>query len=88
MVFDCPFAASCDDQDILDARIHEFFDDVLNGGFIDDGHHLFWQGLGRREHPAAVTCGGNDSFAYFQKRPPGYRVERERMVNASRYVLN
>ncbi len=63
MVFDGTFSATGDDNDVLDARGHALFHDVLNLWLVDDGEHFFWLGFGRGQKSRAEASGRQYGFA-------------------------
>ena len=42
MVFDAAFTAACHEDDFFDTGGDSFFHDILQGRFIDERQHLFW----------------------------------------------
>ena len=58
-------AAPGDDKNFFNACGHGLFHDILNGGLIHNGQHLFGHGLRGGQHARAQACGGDDGFAYF-----------------------
>src|SRR5215469_5801362 len=58
MVFDCPFAATSDDHDVLYASGASFFDGVLNERPIDQWQHLHGHRFRRwKESIVEPACG-------------------------------
>ena len=64
VVFDGPFGLTSDHQDVLDARSQGFFDDELDGRFVNDGQHFLGQGLGGRQEAGSEARSWNDSLSY------------------------
>jgi hypothetical protein len=64
VVFHGPLAAPGDDQDLGDARVEDLLHNVLDGGFIDDGNHLFRLGLGSRKEPGTQAGRRDDRLSY------------------------
>src|SRR3954464_1786012 len=62
VVLEGPLVASGDEQHIGEASVHRFFDDVLDGWLVDDGQHLFGNGLRGRQEPGAESGGRNHRF--------------------------
>jgi hypothetical protein len=62
MVFDS-LAAPGDDDDLIAAGHHGFFDAVLNDGLVDERKHFFWLGLSGRKESRAETGSRENSFA-------------------------
>ena len=62
MVFDRPFSAARDDDDVLDARGDGFFDRVLDQRFVHQREHLFGRGFGGRKKAGSQAGGGDDGF--------------------------
>ena len=65
MVFHNGLAAAGDDENFFDAGGHGLFHNILDGGLIHDGQHLFGHGLGGGQHARAKPGGGDDGFADF-----------------------
>ena len=65
VVFDDAFVAAENDEDLLDARVHSLFHDILDGGLVHNGQHLLGHCFGGRQHPCAKPCRGDDRLAYF-----------------------
>jgi hypothetical protein len=64
MIFDGRFAASGDDDDVLNAGMHRLFDAILNQGLVHDGQHFFGGGFGSRQKASAQASGRENCFAY------------------------
>jgi hypothetical protein len=62
VVGDVVLVAPQDDEDVIDARAHRLFDDVLDRGLVDDGEHLLRHRLGRGKEARAEAGGGDDGF--------------------------
>ena len=62
MVFDGRFPPAGDEEDLLDAVIHEFFRHVLHDGLARDGKHFLRLALGGREQPRTEAGNGNDGI--------------------------
>ena len=65
MVFDGLLAAAGDDEDLVAAGGHGFFDAVLDDGLVDQGKHLLGLGFGGGQEAGAQACGGEYGFADF-----------------------
>ena len=64
MVFHGAFAASGDDDDVLDAGGHRFFNSVLDDGLVDKSQHLFGYDFGGGEKASAEAASRKDHLAY------------------------
>ena len=64
VVFHGAFAASGDDDDVLDAGGHRFFNAVLDDGLVDKSQHLFGYDFGGREKASAEAASRKDHLAY------------------------
>jgi len=56
------FPPRCDDDDVLDARGYELFDNVGDARLHADRQEFLGNGLGDRKKARAVTGGDNDPF--------------------------
>ena len=65
MILDGALRMAGNDQNLLDAAGFDFFDNVLDGGFIHDGKHFLGHGLRLRQETGAETGCGNDCFSDF-----------------------
>src|SRR5215212_3328726 len=63
VVLDGPLAASGDHQHVRDPGHHRLFDDVLDGGDVDEGQHLLGHRFGHRQEARAEPGGGDDGLA-------------------------
>ena len=70
VVFDGLLAAASDNQDLVAARCHGFFDPVLNDGLVDQRQHLFGLSFGGGEEAGAEAGGGEHGFADFHGHGP------------------
>ena len=73
MVFDRLFAAAGDDEDLVAARSHGFFDSVLDDGLIDQREHFLGLGFGCGQKAGAEAGGGEYGFANFHLLHKGGR---------------
>ena len=64
MILDGTLVAARDDEDLLDARSHRFFNDELDGWLIDDGQHLLRLRLRRRQEARPQTRCRYDCLSY------------------------
>jgi hypothetical protein len=60
---DGAFCPADDHEDLLDPRADAFFDDILDGGFVDYREHLLGDGLGDGEKAGSKASGWDDGFA-------------------------
>ena len=65
MFLDGSFCSADDHEDVLDAGAHTFFDNILDGGLVDDREHLLGDGLGDGEKAGPEARGGDDGFTDF-----------------------
>ena len=65
MVFDGLLAASGDDDDLVAAGGHGFFDAILNDGLVHQGEHFLGLGFGGGQEASAEAGGGEYGFADF-----------------------
>ena len=63
MVFDDRLVAAGDEDEMLDAGLARFVDDMLDQRPVDDRQHLFRHGLGGRQEPGAEPGNGEYGFA-------------------------
>ncbi|OPZ15500.1 MAG: hypothetical protein BWZ10_01743 [candidate division BRC1 bacterium ADurb.BinA364] len=63
VILDRALAPARDDQNVIQAGVHGFLDDVLHDRRIDDRQHFFWLRLGGGQKTGAHAGGGNDRFA-------------------------
>lgn len=63
VVLNRSFAFARHDDDVFHTRFHRFFDDVLNGRFVDDRQHFLRHRFGCRQKTRAESCGGYDGLA-------------------------
>ncbi len=63
VVLERALVASGDHEDVLQARRHGLFDDVLDGGFVDDRKHLLRRRLGRGEESSSQAGYGDHGLA-------------------------
>jgi hypothetical protein len=63
VVLDGALGPAGDDEDVVDAGGHGFFDHVLDGGLVHHGQHLLGLRLGGRQEAGAEAGGGDDGFA-------------------------
>ena len=62
VLLDRPLASTNHHQDFADSTPDAFFDDVLDGGSIDDGQHFLGLRLGRGKETRAKARGGDDGL--------------------------
>ena len=74
MVFDGLLAAAGDDEDLIAAGGHGFFDAVLNDGLVDDGQHFLGLGFGGGQEAGAEAGGGENGFADFHGHRAMWRL--------------
>src|SRR3569833_849228 len=65
VVFHGAFAATGNDDDVLDSGSDGFFNAVLNDGLVDERQHLFGDYLGGGQETSSETTCGEDNFANF-----------------------
>ena len=65
VVFDSPLGVTGNDQDLLNAACFDLFDDILDGGFVDDRQHFLRHGFCFRQETGAKAGGRNDGFSDF-----------------------
>ena len=63
MFLDGSFCSADDHEDLVDAGVQTFFNDILDGGFVDHREHLLGDGFGDREEAGPEARGGDDGFA-------------------------
>ncbi len=67
--FNGTFAASDDDDDVGNAGLYGFGDDVLDDRGVDDGQHFLGLCFGGGEEAGSESGGGNDGFPYHEGVP-------------------
>ena len=77
VIFDGLLAAAGDDEDLVAAGGHGFFDSVLDDGLIDQREHFFGLGFGGGQEARSEAGGGEYGFADFHLRHKGGRYVRE-----------
>ena len=65
MILDCSLIRATDNDDIFNASLNQFLDDVLNNRLINQRQHLLWHGFGLRQKSRTKTGSGDDSFSWF-----------------------
>ena len=65
VIFNQPFAAVGDNQNIGNSRTHRLLHNILDGGFVHNGQHLFGHGFGGGKDARTQASCRNDRFAYF-----------------------
>ena len=63
VVFDGPFPAAGDDDDVFNSGCDGFFDDILDQGFVDQGEHLFRRCFRGREKAGTKACSRDNGFS-------------------------
>ena len=51
-----------DQNDVLNSRFDQFFNNKLNDRLVDDRKHFFWHCLRNRQKPGPRSGDGDDSF--------------------------
>jgi hypothetical protein len=82
VVFDGLLAAAGDDEDLIAAGGHGFFDAVLDDGLIDQREHFLGLGFGGGQEAGAEAGGGEYGFADFH----GHRGGRWSLVVGELFV--
>ncbi|GEL40860.1 hypothetical protein MEX01_14510 [Methylorubrum extorquens] len=63
MILDHRLTAAGHEDEVFDAGLAGFIDDVLDDRAVDDGKHLLRNGLGGRQEARAETRDGKDGLA-------------------------
>jgi hypothetical protein len=63
VVFQSPFVAPGDHEEVVEADIHGFLNHVLDGRLVHDGEHFLGHRLGCRQEPGTESGGRDDGFA-------------------------
>jgi hypothetical protein len=69
VVLDGPLAPTGDDEDVGDAGADRFLHHVLDGGFVDDRHHLLRLALGGREESRPQPGGRDHCLPHLGHQP-------------------
>jgi len=69
VIVDRGFAATGDEDELLDARRPCLLEGVLDDGFVHHGQHFLGHGLGGRQHSGAKASDGKHGFANHEESP-------------------
>jgi hypothetical protein len=76
VIFDGLLAAAGDDENLIAAGGHGFFDSILDDGLVHQREHFFRLGFGGGQEAGSEAGGGEYSFGDFHLRHKGGRYIR------------